>query len=77
MQEFVKEIKRPGNSIENITRLFLKYSKDVVVKENGENEWAIYFMDETTDPYVYHIEQNVFGLEYHRFTRAAYEKLYI
>ena len=27
------------------------------------------------DPYVYHIEQSVFGLEYHRFTRESYRKM--
>ena len=25
--------------------------------------------------YVYYIEQNVFGLEYHRFTRESYNKM--
>ena len=31
--------------------------------------------DDNIDPYVYHIEQNVFGLEYHRFTRESYKRM--
>ena len=75
MKDFVREIKKPNNTLEDISECFYKYSKDVTVNKVGDSEWAFYFSDESIDPYVYHIEQNIFGLEYHRFTKAAYEKL--
>jgi hypothetical protein len=33
------------------------------------------FRDEEIDPYVYHIEQGIFGLEYHRFTKESYKEM--
>ena len=39
------------------------------------DEWAFSFKDENIDPYIYHIEQSVFGLEYHRFTKESYKKM--
>lgn len=36
---------------------------------------AFYFSDEAVEEYVYWVEENEFGLTYHRFTRADYEKL--
>lgn len=75
IKDFINEIKKPDNNLETIADFFRKYSSDVLIIRNNENEWGFYFTDESINPYVYHIEQNIFGLEYHRFTRAAYEKL--
>ena len=72
MKDFVEEIRRPGNTLERITEVFYKYSPEVDIHKISEDEWAVAFRDEGIDPYIYHIEQNVFGLEYHRFTKDSY-----
>ena len=75
MKDFVKEIKRPENTLERVAELFYEYSPDVHIDKVKVDEWAIYFRDEAIDPYVYYIEQSIFGLEYHRFTRASYRMM--
>lgn len=70
---FVKLIKEPGKTISDLINLFRGFSEAVDVKKMSDTQWSICFEDESIDPYIYHIEQNVFGLEYHRFTRKAYE----
>ncbi|MDO4458860.1 MAG: DUF3877 family protein [Clostridia bacterium] len=74
MKSFITEIKKPFNTIDNIINLFRCYSKETEVNQVSEDEWSLSFSDESIDPYVYHVEKNVFGLEYHRFTREAYRK---
>lgn len=74
MRLLISEINRPGNSLEDIVKIFTHFSSEVDVKKVSEKEWVIGFVDESIDPYVYHIEENEFGFEYHRFTREAYEK---
>lgn len=74
MSRFVTEIKRPGNTLEDMVELFRNFSPDVEVEKVCEEEWAVSFKKREIDPYVYHIEQNEFGLEYHRFTKEAYRK---
>lgn len=74
MRLLISEINRPGNTLEDIVKIFTHFSSEVDVKKVSEKEWVIGFEDESIDPYVYHIEQNEFGFEYHRFTREAYEK---
>ena len=75
MKEFVQEIRKPDNTLEDIAELFRRYSQDILISKVNEDEWAISFKDDNIDPYVYHIEQSVFGLEYHRFTRESYRKM--
>lgn len=75
MSRFVTEIKRPGNTLEDMVELFRNFSPDVEVEKVCEEEWAVSFKKREIDPYVYHIEQNEFGLEYHRFTKEAYRKM--
>lgn len=74
MQHFISQVHKREQSLEDMRHLFLQYSTDVVVEKITETEWAIRFTDETIDPYVYCIEKNDFGLEYHRFTKMAYVK---
>jgi len=74
MRLLISEINRPGNSLEDIVKIFTHFSSEVDVKKVSEKEWVIGFVDESIDPYVYHIEENEFGFEYHRFTREAYVK---
>lgn len=73
--DFIGEIQRPYNTLEGIAEVFHKFSSDVIIDKVNADEWAFSFADEGIDPYVYHVEQNVFGLEYHRFTRGAYAKM--
>ena len=74
MRFLISEINRPGNTLEDIVKIFTHFSSDVDVKKVSDKEWVIGFEDVDIDPYVYHIEQNEFGFEYHRFTKEAYEK---
>ena len=45
------------------------------MKKLKRNEWIFSFCDEAIDSYVYHIEQGIFGLEYHRFTKESYKEM--
>ena len=74
MRLLISKINRPGNTLEDIVKIFTHFSSEVDVKKVSDKEWVIGFADESIDPYVYHVEQNEFGFEYHRFTREAYEK---
>ena len=42
----------------------------------GEGGIAFSFQEERIDPYVYCVEQDDFGLTYHRFVKKEYEKLF-
>lgn len=72
---FVEEVKRPGQTLEGMVAFFKSFSDQVLVDRESDEEWAISFATDEVDPYVYHIEKNVFGLEYHRFTKEAYADL--
>lgn len=50
------------------TRLFKKTDED-------DGGTILYFADENVEPYVYCIDQNEFGISYHRFTREEYKDL--
>lgn len=73
VKDFVETIHRPGMTKEAIITLFQKYSDGVVVEQAGKKEWAVYFSDPQIDAYVYYIEEDDFGLQYHRFTKESYE----
>lgn len=75
LKAFLDEIFKPGNSLEDIVNVFRTFSRDVIVEKVEEHEWGIYFLDPETDPYVYYLEQEEFGLQYHRFTKHAYDVL--
>ena len=64
---FIETIKSPGKKFDDIKKLFEKFSEDVIVETREDGEKAIYFADTSIDPYMYIIEENAFGLEYHRF----------
>lgn len=44
-------------------------------KDEGDGGTILYFADENVEPYVYCIDQNEFGITYHRFTKEEYEEL--
>ncbi len=73
---FVEIIKKPGQTLDGMVDFFKSFSENVIVDKESPDEWAISFADDRVDPYVYHIEENVFGLEYHRFTKEAYSVLF-
>lgn len=80
LKRFLAVITKPGNSMEEIKKCFADYAKEnnTVWKEDrvehGHNHGgaAFYFEDATVDEYVYRVEENEFGLSYHRFTRDEY-----
>ena len=74
MTAFVQKIHKPGGKKEDIIKLFNEFSNDVVVEKMEEKEWAVYFQNSIPDGYVYYIEEDDFGLQYHRFTRETFER---
>lgn len=73
LRAFLKEIFKPGKRREDIVNVFLRFSSDVAVEKISEHEWGIYFQEPGIDSYVYYLEEDEFGLQYHRFTKSAYE----
>ena len=65
----------PGKKLEDALAVFKKFSGDVEIEKIKEHEWAVSFTDPGIDPYVYYMEEDDFGLEYHRFTKEAYSRL--
>ncbi len=68
--------------IEAVRTLFQSYAEknhgDYAEKpHHGEGGIAFSFLEEEIDPYVYCVEQDAFGLTYHRFVRTEYEKLFL
>lgn len=72
---FIQEIHKPGQGIKDIVEIFRRFSKKVVTEELEKKEWAVYFEDTSVDEYVYYLEEDDFGIQYHRFTRASFEVL--
>ena len=71
-----------GNgSMEQVRKCFRDFAEErnTVVVESDETEHeagcVFYFEDGKMDEYVYCVEENEFGLTYHRFSRADYEVL--
>lgn len=77
MVDFIKKITMPGCSLEEIKKVFLKYSANIVEKEGGHDGLGtiLYFEDETIDPYVYCLEFDEFGVTYHRFGKTDFKEL--
>lgn len=46
-----------------------------IKKEESGMETVVYFENEEIEPYVYCIDQNEFGITYHRFTKEEYLEL--
>jgi len=75
MKAFVENIYKPGMGRDGMIALFRQFSDKVVVEQAGEKEWAVYFESPEIDAYVYYMEEDEFGLQYHRFTRESYREL--
>lgn len=71
----------PGKTMEDVQQCFDSYAKEQQTKAISKNEAShglgriFYFEDEAADAYVYCVEENEFGLTYHRFSREDYEEL--
>ena len=65
----------PGKKLEDVCQVFYDFSGEVTIEKVEEREWGIWFTKGDIDSYVYYVEEDEFGLEYHRFTKEAYQKL--
>lgn len=66
--------------LESMVSYFEKYAaihNTRLCKETDDEDGGIilYFADENVEPYVYCIDQNEFGITYHRFTKEEYAEL--
>lgn len=72
---------RRENDMDQVRKVFQDYATEhqgICVEEDHENEGlglVFYYTSEETDPYVYCMEQDDFGITYHRFSRPDYNKL--
>ncbi|MEE1313564.1 MAG: DUF3877 family protein [Lachnospiraceae bacterium] len=69
-----------SQKMQNILEYFEEYAKEhetcVCTKEEESGlETVVYFEDESIEPYVYCIDENEFGITYHRFTKEEYMDL--
>ena len=70
-----------GQKMQPMLDFFEEYAKQhgttvCIDREEGEQETILYFENEEIEPYVYCIDQNEFGISYHRFSKGDYEELY-
>lgn len=69
-----------SQKMQNVLDYFEEYAKQhgtVVCMETEEEgmETILYFENEEIEPYVYCIDQNEFGITYHRFSKGDYMEL--
>lgn len=75
LKAFLALVTSPGKKLEDAEALFRSYSDRVEIRKQGR-EWSFWFSGGEPDAFVYHVEETPFGIEYHRFTREAYDKLF-
>ena len=74
-------LNRRENDMDQVRRVFKDYATEhqgICVEEDHESEGlglVFYYTSEEADPYVYCMEQDDFGITYHRFSRSDYNKL--
>lgn len=73
--KFLEAVRQPECSLASVEQVFCEFSGRVV-KEKEEKAYIFYFEDAGIDEYVYCVEEDAFGLQYHRFTREDYQALY-
>lgn len=73
---FLEIIHQPDAGISDVEQVFCEFSPQVVKKQTQEGEYIFYFHNPQIDEYVYCVEEDEFGLEYHRFTRSDYQALF-
>lgn len=72
--EVIKEQKMQG-ILDFCEEYAKKHGTNVCVQKENESETVVFFENEDVEPYVYCIDQNEFGITYHRFTREEYQEL--
>lgn len=87
LRSFLAVLTGPDSSMEDVECCFAQYAKNhggcYRVKEAHHHglgkafyfEWGADAGGEDQDPYVYCVEDDAFGLTYHRFTRAEYRRM--
>jgi len=81
LKRFLKALNDKSADMEKIRNVFLSYASERSgqCRESGHGEEGlgrVFFFDRNDiDPYVYCIEQDDFGLTYHRFSRQDYKNL--
>ena len=83
LMSFLQVITTPGKNMADVANCFEKYAaicgtevvREVFEEEDHGESYAFYMKDASVESYVYCVEKDEFGLTYHRFTRADYEKL--
>lgn len=75
---FLEALKK--QKMEEMVHLFEEYAKKegttyIVDKEQDGLGTVLYFADSRVDPYVYCLEEDDFGITYHRFARNDYRDL--
>ena len=83
--EFLKRllavIQTPGSDMEKVRECFRRYAKEQgtgLTERNMEEDglgMVFFFGEDCEETYVYCMEEDDFGLTYHRFTREEYNKL--
>ncbi len=73
--KFLEVIHQPCSSLASVEQVFLQFSNQVIKHKEAE-AYVFFFQDAGIDEYVYYVEEDEFGLQYHRFTRADYQNLY-
>lgn len=77
LKAFLTVLKTPGATLSDVEQLFVttapEQARSLQTEPQAKGFW---FADGQPDPYVYHVEVDDFGLEYHRFTRKSYEALF-
>lgn len=78
LREFLSVLKE--QDMEKLKGLFQEYAARCHgnVMEDTESDGmgtVLYFEQDEIDPYVYCIDQDVFGITYHRFSKHDYEKM--
>lgn len=76
LTEFLEVLKNQDMS--GVHKCFEGYAKRYGTKvciEKEEEGTVFYFEDEKIDPYWYCVDENEFGITYHRFTKSDYENM--
>ena len=75
LTEFIQTVQKHGISIDDVKKIFLKYSKKVHMEKvtHGEFDFLIYFEDGKPDDFRYCLTDEGGHIIYHRFTVEDYE----
>lgn len=75
LADFLKAVRNPASTIDDIIAVFKKYGNDVTVKKaDGRNgfDYLIYFDSGEPDEFWYCIDTEDLGMTYHRFIKEDY-----